>query len=313
MTIAELRPLAAATAPTEAPDGTAVPARRTITVVIPAYNEELGIGSTLEAVKSLVPDTVAEVIVVDDGSTDRTAEIAAAAGVRVIRHASNRGYGAALKTAIHGATGAYVLTMDADGQHRIEDVARLCKEVAGSDAPECVIGQRVKKLHSPLWRMPGKWLLTRMAQFLIRRKIPDLNSGLRIVRRDVALRYMRICPQGFSFSTTITMALMSRGYDVRFVPIEVEKRVGKSTVTASTGFQTILLVLRLATLFNPLRIFLPISALSVMIGIAWSIPYVMDRQGVTVGSMLAILTGVLLFALGLICDQVAQMRLERYE
>jgi len=313
MTMAELRPVAAATAPTETPDGNPGPARRTITVVIPAFNEEDGIGPTLEAVKALMPATVTELIVVDDGSTDRTAEVAAAAGVRVLRHANNRGYGASLKTAIHAATGDYVLTMDADGQHRIEDVAKLCHQIAGPDAPECVIGQRVKKLHSPLWRMPGKWLLTRMAQFLIRRKIPDLNSGLRIIRRDVALRYMRICPQGFSFSTTITMALMSRGYDVRFVPIAVEKRVGKSTVTAGTGFQTILLVLRLATLFNPLRIFLPISAASVTVGVAWSVPYVMDRQGVTVGSMLAILTGVLLFALGLICDQVAQMRLERYE
>src|SRR5690606_13025682 len=124
----------------------------------------------------------------------------------------------------------------------------------------------------PLWRMPGKWFLTHLAQILIERKIPDLNSGLRIVRRDVALRYIRICPNGFSFSTTITMALMSRGYGVEFVPIQVERRVGKSTVSARTGFQTILLVVRLATLFNPLRIFLPASFIATLIGLAWGVP-----------------------------------------
>jgi glycosyltransferase involved in cell wall biosynthesis len=256
---------------------------------------------------------VIEVIVVDDGSTDATASIAEAAGVRVVRHPSNRGYGASLKTGIRAATGEYVITVDADGQHRMEDVATLCAAIGVPNAPECVIGHRQQLLHSPLWRMPGKWLLTRLAQTLIQRKIPGLNSGLRIVRRDVALRYVRLCPNGFSFSTTITMALMSRGYGVAFLPIRVERRVGKSTVTARTGFQTILLVIRLATLFNPLRIFLPTSAIAILFGIGWAIPHLVQRHGLTVASMLAILTGVLLFALGLVCDQVAQLRLERFE
>ena len=285
----------------------------TISIVIPAFNEEGGIGATLAALAAATPAGVTEVIVVDDGSSDRTAAIAAEAGVRVVRHPNNRGYGASLKTAIREATGDYILTMDADGQHRMEDVAALCAAVQLPDAPECVIGRREQLMHSPLWRMPGKWFLGRLAQTLIQRKIPDLNSGLRIVKREVALRYARICPNGFSFSTTITMALMSRGYGVAFVPIRVAKRVGKSTVSAKTGFQTILLVIRLATLFNPLRIFLPLSALCILGGAAWAVPYLMDGRGLTVASLLGILTGVLLFALGLICDQVAQMRLERYE
>ena len=155
--------------------------------------------------------------------------------------------------------------------------------------------------------------LADLAKGKMRRKIPDLNSGLRLMRRDVAMRYMNLCPQGFSFSTTITMALLSRGYGVEFIPIQVNRRVGHSTVTIRTGFDTILLVLRLATLFNPLRIFLPASFASVIAGVGWGVPYFLDGQGITVASMLAILTGVLLFALGLICDQVAQMRLERYE
>lgn len=286
----------------------------TISIVIPAHDEEQAIGAVLGELVERRIDGVIEIIVVDDGSSDGTARIAGAqAGVRVLHHPSNRGYGAALKTGIRAAAGTFVLTMDADGQHRVEDIARICEIACSSSATECVIGQRTALVHSPLWRLPGKWLLRWMAQFLTKRRIPDLNSGLRLVRRDVAMRYINLCPQGFSFSTTITMALLCRGYGVEFLPIEVRRRVGRSTVTMRTGFDVILLVLRLATLFNPLRIFLPASVLCVAGGIAWGTRYALAGQGVTVASMLAILTGVLLFALGLVCDQVAQLRLERYE
>jgi glycosyltransferase involved in cell wall biosynthesis len=280
---------------------------------VPAFNEELALGPTIATLRASMPTSVIEVIVVDDGSTDRTAAVAAESGVRVMRHPTNRGYGAALKTGVREATGDYILTMDADGQHRIEDVVALCDAISVPDPPDCVIGHRQGLVHSPLWRMPGKWFLTLLAQVLVRRRIPDVNSGLRIVRRDVALRYLRICPNGFSFSTTITMALLNRGYDVSFVPIRVEKRVGHSTVSARTGFDTILLVIRLATLFNPLRIFLPAAAICILCGVAWAIPHLIARQGLTVAAMLAILAGILLFALGLICDQISQLRLERFE
>lgn len=295
--------------------GTPVPALEPVrvTIVIPAHNEEGAIGDVIAALRAKNLPGVVEIIVVDDGSTDRTAEIAEATGVKVLRHHGNRGYGAALKTGVRNATGDYILTMDADGQHRLEDVLSLCTAVAVEHPPDCVIGHRVQLLHSPLWRMPGKWLLTRMAQFLTQKKIPDLNSGLRIVRREVLQRYIHLCPTGFSFSTTITVALLSRGYVVVFTPIKVERRIGTSTVSMKTGFQAILLLFRLIALFNPLRIFLPTSLISILFGVGWTIPYLIDGEGITVASMLAILTGVLMFALGLICDQVAQLRLERYE
>jgi hypothetical protein len=161
--------------------------------------------------------------------------------------------------------------------------------------------------------MPGKWILTRLARILSQRKIPDLNCGLRIARREVLLRYLHLCPSGYSFSTTITVALVSRGYGVDFLPIQVERRVGKSMVSIGTGFQTILLVLRLASLFNPLRVFLPLALAFIIFGAAWGMPYLVSGHGVTVLSMLSILTGILLFGLGLVCDQVAQLRLERFE
>jgi glycosyltransferase involved in cell wall biosynthesis len=291
----------------------AQPAAKRVTIVIPAFNEEGGIGAVLESLRASLPPGVAEVVVVDDGSTDRTAEIATAAGARVLRHPINRGYGASLKTAIKAVSSDYVLMMDADGQHRLEDVTKLCEAVATERPPDCVIGHRTALLHSKLWRMPGKWFLTKLARILTQKEIKDLNSGLRVVRREILSRYMHLCPSGFSFSTTITVAMVSRGYQVEFVPIRVEPRVGKSTVTMRTGFQTILLVLRLASLFNPLRVFLPLATLFILFGIGWTVPYLIDGQGLTVAAMLSILTGVLLFGLGLICDQVAQLRLERYE
>jgi glycosyltransferase involved in cell wall biosynthesis len=284
-----------------------------ITVVIPAHNEEGAIGAVLSALRGVTHAALREVIVVDDGSSDRTGEIAEASGVRVIRQPSNRGYGAALKAGIRAARSEYVLTMDADGQHRIEDVLKLCDAVSGEGSADCVIGHRTKLVHSPLWRMPGKWFLTHLARVLTRKEIRDLNSGLRVMRRDVIMRYMHLCPAGFSFSTTSTFALASRGYRVEFVPIRVERRVGKSSVSVATGFQTILLILRLASLFNPLRVFLPLALLFIMGGAIWTLPYLMQGEGVTVAAMLSMLTGVTLFGMGLICDQVAQLRLERFE
>lgn len=296
----------------DAPPAGAASDRR-VTIVIPAHNEEGAIGGVLAQLLAQRTPAIADIIVVDDGSSDRTAEIVEAAGVTLIRQPSNRGYGAALKAGIRAATTEYVLTMDADGQHRLEDVLRLVDAVAGERPADCVIGHRTKLVHSPLWRMPGKWFLTRLARVLTQKEIRDLNSGLRVMRRDVILRYMHLCPSGFSFSTTSTVALASRGYRIDFVPIRVERRVGKSTVSVKTGFQTILLVLRLASLFNPLRVFLPLSLLFIIGGTIWTIPYLIDGRGITVAAMLSVLTGVTLFGMGLICDQVAQLRLERFE
>ncbi|MBX3086401.1 MAG: glycosyltransferase family 2 protein [Anaerolineae bacterium] len=287
------------------------PTSKLLTLVIPAFNEAQAIRDVLEDLTAACSAIVQEVIVVDDGSQDNTAELAeSVAGVRVLRHRRNRGYGASLKTGINAATTEYVMTLDGDGQHRAEDVLRLFQNAEGSDM---VIGQRTALLHSPLWRMPGKWLLTFMANYITRQNIPDLNSGMRLMRREVVRKYMHLCPSGFSFSTTITIALLSRGFAVTYVPITVNKRRGKSTVSLSTGLQTMILIIRIAALFDPLRIFLPISLVIALIGVLWGIPFALAGNGVSVGAMLAIVTSVLLFALGVICDQIAQLRLERYE
>jgi glycosyltransferase involved in cell wall biosynthesis len=281
-----------------------------LTIVIPALNEALTIGDVVKRLAAECAPLIKEVVVVDDGSSDATGELAAAAGARVIRHKRNLGYGAALKTGIASTSTEYVLLMDGDGQHRAEDVARLWNAADGADM---VVGQRIKLLHSPLWRMPGKWLLTIVSNYLTGRRIPDLNSGFRLLRRETALKYLHLCPSGFSFSTTITMTLLCRGYDVAFVPIDIQPRMGISSVSLTTGFETLVLVLRVAVLFNPMRMFIPISLMIGALGVAWGVPYMFLGRGVSVGAMLAIVTALLLFGLGLVCDQVSQMRLERFE
>lgn len=286
--------------------------KKKITVIIPAFNEGQAIGEVLQDIWQNCSEIVDSVIVVDDGSEDDTAQVAESNKAVVLHHGGNRGYGASLKTGIRAAKTDLVLTMDADGQHRAEYIWNLLEQIENYDM---VVGERTRLLHSPLWRMPGKWLLTFMARYLTKKNIPDLNSGLRLVRKDVIEKYIHLCPSGFSFSTTITMALHSRGYRVGYVPIEVQKRkdVGAGTVSVRTGLDTIILILRLSTLFNPLRIFLPASFMIAGVGVLWGIPYALAGRGVSVGSMLAVSIAVLLFALGLISDQISALRLEKYE
>jgi glycosyltransferase involved in cell wall biosynthesis len=277
---------------------------------MPAFNEASGIGDVLKNLRETSSDMLKEILVIDDGSNDDTSLVAKQNGARVIRHSRNLGYGASLKTGIHHASSEYVLMMDSDGQHRALDVRRLWEKSKDYDL---VVGYRTRLIHSSLWRMPGKWILGVLANYLTREQIPDLNSGLRLFRRDVILKYLHLCPSGFSFSTTTTVIFLHRGYNVAYVPIEVNKRIGKSSVSIRTGFNAMMLILRLSTLFDPLRIFLPISLLFGLGGILWGIPYAVMGRGVSMGSMLLIVTAVLLFGLGLLCDQISQLRLERFE
>ncbi len=283
-----------------------------LTVIIPAFNEAQGIAGVLKNAQAELGDIASEILVVDDGSRDDTAAIAEAAGVRVIRHPINRGYGAALKTGIKAAVTSHVVTLDSDGQHKAEDV-RLLWQTCREQQADMVIGARQGLIHSQLWRMPGKWFLRWMANYITHTKIPDLNSGLRLMHRETALRYLHLCPEGFSISTTLTIAFLQQRLFVVFAPITVNKRLGKSTVRVSTGFETIFLILRLAALFNPLRIFLPISFFCLATGALWAIPYLLFARGLSITASLVILTGILMFSLGLICDQISQLRLERYK
>lgn len=284
------------------------PKSKFVSIIIPAYNEQESIGEIIRDIKKKIYSVQYEILVVNDGSSDATAKLALKAGGKVISHNRNKGYGASLKSGIKQAKGDWLLFMDGDGQHSVEDALKL---LAASEGVDMVVGQRVQLIHSPFWRMPGKWVLHWMADYLTRQHIPDLNSGLRLIRKDLVDRYLPLCPNGFSFSTTMTMIMYNRGYEITYVPFEIKKRKGKSTVSLATGFETLLLILRIATLIDPLRIFIPLSIIIGSIGLLWGIPYALLGNGVSVGSMLAIVTAVLLFAIGLISDQISQLRLEK--
>ena len=280
---------------------------KSISIVIPAYNESGAISSVLKNIKLDLDGLVDEIIVVDDCSIDDTLKKAKDEDVIVIEHKKNTGYGGALKTGIKNSKGKYILMMDSDGQHSTKDVKNIILKLDNQDA---IIGARESIFHSQLWRMPGKWFLHLFAQYLIGRKIKDLNSGLRIVKSDLLKQWMDLCPQGFSFSTTITMVLLSQNYTVDYVPINVNKRTGKSTVSIKTGLDTIILILRLSSLFNPLRIFLPISLIFILVGSVKIITNLLSYGPITTGSLLSFMVGLIIFSLGLLSDQISQLRLE---
>ena len=282
---------------------------RHISVVIPARDEAVAIGHVVSSLRQADLEWV-EIVVVDDGSLDGTAVAAQAVGARVIRHPVPRGYGAALKSGIRASKGTFVLTVDGDGQHPPEEIRKL---LTLSDTHDLVSGHRVRRWHSPLWRMPGKWVLGRLSSYLVGRPIPDLNCGLRLYRRDVMLRYLPLCSDAYSFTATSLLLLLAWGYRVAFVPVDVLPCSSQGRVTVRTGSDVLLLLLRMATLLDPLRIFVPMSAIALLLGIAWGVPYVLAGHGISVGALLLMLSALLLFAVGLLSDQIAQLRKAQLE
>ena len=283
-----------------------------VSIVIPAFNEAAAIGPVVERLRAKLPE--AELIVVNDGSSDDTARIAEAAGAQVVTHARNRGYGAALRTGALCATREYVLFCDSDGQHSVEDVTRVMD--AGEDGCDMVVGARTQASHVPLTRRPGKFILRRFADYLAGEKIPDLNSGLRMIRREVLLKYLHLMPQGFSFSTTSTFAMLKTNRHVKWVPITTVERVGKSTVRQlKHGPQTLLLLVRLTVLFEPLKVFLRIAAGVFALDV---LSFALDllnyqRLHISPTTVLLGMAALLVFLFGLLCDQVSALRRELHE
>lgn len=278
-----------------------------VSIIIPAYQEGEAIGEVVSQLLRVVEtlNCPHEVIVVDDGSTDNTGEAARKAGADVLVHPYNRGYGASLKTGIRHAKFRTVIFLDADGQHDPYDIPRL---LADRQVFDMVVGARKRSQGSPLWRKPGKLILGWLANSLAGQNIPDLNSGFRALDREMALRFLPIMPNGFSFSTTSTIAAFRCGYLVHYLPIQVAPRVGKSSVTVADGFKTIMLIVRIFTLFSPLRVFLPISVLTFLIGAIFvAQSYLLTGAGSLKG-IVVILASLLFFLFGVLVDQVAAIR-----
>ena len=232
----------------------------TITVVVPVYNEEGAVGETIEKLKGVLSGSGAQydIIVVDDGSRDRTPEILSKIdGIHVITHPTNRGYGTALKTGIRRAKGDWILITDADGSYSPDNVPRLLEQTEGCDM---VVGlRRGDRRHDSFVRVPAKWFLNKLASYLAGVTIPDLNSGMRVFRRELTREFWHLFPARFSFTATLTMCLLSGGYIVKYVKKDYLKRIGRSKIVPSHLAQFVNLVIRLTVYYEPLRIVIPIS------------------------------------------------------
>jgi len=276
-------------------------------VIVPALNEEGAIAEVVARLQSGGPWH--EIIVVDDGSTDATGERARAAGAIVVRHPYNKGNGAAVKSGIRKATGDVVLIVDGDGQHRPADAARL---VSGIGEYELVVGARSAATQATLMRRFGNHLLNRLASYLTERNIPDLTSGFRAARRDCLLEFLHLLPNGFSTPATTTMSFIKAGYSVSFVPIEAEQRVGQSKIKlARDGAKFFLILLKIITIFSPLRIFVPISIITFALGFFYALRTIWTQSHVTNSSVLLIVLSVVIFLVGLVSEQISALRFER--
>ena len=288
------------------------PARfdRAVTVVIPAFNEGAHVAAQLRDVLRVMEASgwAFELILVDDGSVDRTAQEADSVGVRVLRRRNNRGYGASLKLGIKNAKHDWILITDADGTYPVSAIPTLL-ELA--PANEMVVGARTgSTVRIPLARRPAKWFLGRLASYLAGRKLPDINSGLRLMRKSLINHYVHLLPDGFSFTTTITLAAACNGHPVEYVPIDYHARLGESKIRARHAYDFTLLILRTIVFFNPLKVFIPIGAALAAIGTA-KLAYDITRDNLSETSVLSFLAALIIFAVGLLADQNARLGLRK--
>ena len=276
-------------------------------VVIPAFNEGLSVRRLVEDLQRAA--AWHEILVVDDGSSDDTGAQAESGGARVIRHPYNKGNGAAVKSGIRQAGGTFVLIVDADGQHQPADAVRL---VSHLNEFELVVGARSHATQASWSRRMGNSMLNGLASYLTNRPIPDLTSGFRAARRDCLLEFIHLLPNGFSTPTTTTLAFLKAGYSVQFVPIEAATRLGVSKIQLGPdGAKFVLILLKLITIFSPLRIFVPVSAATFALGAAYAVWTILTQSHVTNSSVLLSLLSVIMFLIGLVSEQIASLRFER--
>jgi glycosyltransferase involved in cell wall biosynthesis len=283
-----------------------------VSIVVPAYNEAGGLPGVLDQL-TMWSNRGAEIIVVDDGSTDDTARVALERGARVIRHHNNKGYGAALKAGIRAADREIAVTFDADGQFDVGDIQKLVRALQDCDM---AVGVRPQGAGSPTIRKPGKWLLGMTANYLSQTEIPDLNCGFRALRTKTARRFLNLLPNGFSFTTTITLAMFKEGYNVSYLPITVHPRkTGASSVRVADGFNTFLLIIRIIALFDPLKVFLPASGLLFLVGIIYLIldSVLLGKPNIASGAVILFVSAVMVFMFGILADQVSAIRRGQHE
>ncbi len=277
-----------------------------VSVVVPAMNEAAAIGAVVRELAAAAPWH--EILVIDDGSADATAAEAAAAGARVVRHPYNKGNGAAVKTGIRQAKGEFILIIDGDGQHDPADALRLVTRLGEYDL---VVGARSGETQAGWTRRVGNAALNWLAAFLTQHAIPDLTSGFRAARRAHLKEFLSLLPNGFSTPTTTTLCFIKAGSNVLFEPVHARRRAGTSKIRLSSdGPKFLLIMLRIVTIFSPLRIFVPIAAASFALGTAYAVWTIRYEMHVTNSSVLLVLFAVVVLLVGLVSEQISALRFD---
>ncbi|MCJ7817066.1 MAG: glycosyltransferase family 2 protein [Candidatus Aenigmarchaeota archaeon] len=276
-------------------------------IIIPVFNEEKAIADTINGVKKIQKrlSGESEIIVVNDGSTDRTLKIISKiGGITAISHDANFGYGKAIKTGTLHSKGKWIIIIDADTTYPIEDILKLTGFIGQYDM---VVGARTgKNVRIPLSRRPAKWILNKLANYISSYSIPDLNSGLRVFKREIALKFWGLFPDGFSFTTTITVATICNGYNVKFIPINYYKRKGKSSIKPSNFLGFTSLIFKLSLFFRPLKIFIPASLILFLFGILRGIRDFIITNSLGDLSVIFFLSSLYIFFFGLLAELIVK-------
>lgn len=280
-----------------------------VTFIIPAYNEANNLRVLLPGWMKYCNEKDFFITIINDGSNDGTKELLdgflPSGALKVIHHKVNRGYGASLKTGIKSAETEIIITIDADGQHKIADVENLLKVFVENDA-DMVIGSRKYLERENLYRFIGKFIIRRLIKILFVTTICDINSGLKIFRANLGKKYANICPNSMAFSDIFVLIFINQGNLVLEQPIAVHSRLsGRSTISTRTAFDTVWEILNITMLFNPLKIFLPLTIVFTTVGICWDIPIIFSGRGLSVGASLLILMGIIFLFLALIAEQIS--------
>ena len=281
-----------------------------LSIILPAKNEAAAIGATVEKIHAQLAqmrlETDAEVLVVNDGSTDNTAAVAEAAGARVVHHPYSKGNGAAIKTGARAAQGEMLVFMDADGQHDPADIPSLLDKL--NQGHDMVVGARQKGSQASVGRGLANGLYNRLASWMTGHKVEDLTSGFRAVRADKFREVLYLLPNGFSYPTTSTMAFFRAGYSVAYVPIHAAKRIGKSHIRLlRDGTRFLLIIFKIGTLFSPLKIFAPVALLMFLLASGWYGWTFITMHKFTNMSALLYTGSVITFMMGLISEQITAL------
>ena len=281
-----------------------------ISVIIPTYNEAQTVGDLVSKIVELYPEF--EVLVINDGSTDDTSAVAKDAGAKVHNHPYNIGNGAAVKSGIRHAKGEILVFMDGDGQHDPKDILRLTKYIPNYDM---VVGARSKKDQTSLGRALGNKIYNWLASYVAKFDIKDLTSGFRAIKSDIAQQFLYLLPNSYSYPTTLTLAVLRTGRALKYVPIKVKvRKAGKSNIKIfKDGIRFFMIIVKICTLFSPFRIFLPVSFIMFCLGLSYYIYTFLASGRFTNMGALLFTTSIIIFMMGLISEQVCQMRFERRE